>query len=75
MKKYEMIREMFNSCENGRMRDIAIEEIEVEDVDAVIDEYRLGKNVECDKFVTPQGTIVVDINSDGLSQRITFTEM
>jgi hypothetical protein len=75
MKKYERIREILNSCDNSRMRDVDIQEIEVDDVDAAVKEFCNGKNVRCEKFVKNDGTIVFDISVDGLNQRVTYMEL
>jgi hypothetical protein len=75
MKKYERIREILNSCDNSRMRDVDIQEIETNDVDASVKEFCKGKDVHCEKFVKNDGTIVFDINADGLNQRVTYMEL
>jgi hypothetical protein len=75
MKKYEMIREILNSCDNSRMRDVDIREIETGDPDAFVQEFLQGKDVRCEKLVKNDGVIVFDIESGGLNQRITFMEL
>jgi hypothetical protein len=75
MKKYEMIREILNSCDNSRMRDVDIREIETDDVDVSVKEFLQGKDVRCEKLVRNDGVIVFDIESGGLSQRVTFMEL
>jgi predicted RNA-binding protein len=75
VKRYERIREIFNSCDNSQMRDIDIQEVETGNVDAAVEEFCLGKDVTCGKFVKPDGTIVFDINADGLAQRISYMEI
>jgi hypothetical protein len=75
MKKYERIREILNNCDNSRMRDVDIQEIETDDVDAAVREFCGGKDVQCEKFVKNDGTIVFDINADGLNQRVTYMEL
>jgi hypothetical protein len=57
------------------MRDVDIQEIEVDDVDAAVKEFCNGKNVRCEKFVKNDGTIVFDISIDGLNQRVTYMEL
>ena len=42
--KYEVVREIFNMCDLNKMRDIFIEEKEVEDPDAYVKEYCEGKD-------------------------------
>ncbi|GHU80865.1 hypothetical protein FACS189468_1840 [Spirochaetia bacterium] len=74
-KRYEMIREIFNSCANNQMRDVDIREIETGDVDAFIKDLLSGAHVQCEKIVQDNGAVVFNINADGLSQRISFTEL
>jgi hypothetical protein len=71
--KYEMIREIFNSCDNSRMRDVDIEEVETADVDTLVREFLSGKEVSCKKQVQPNGCLIFDIESGGLLQRLSFT--
>jgi predicted RNA-binding protein len=72
VKKYEMIREIFNSCGNSRMRDVDIREIETDDPDTAVKEFLSGKNVSCEKLTANDGTVIFDINADGLNQRVTY---
>lgn len=72
--KYEMVREIFNECSNNQMRDVFISNIETEDLDSIIAPYRTGKNIQEQRTVQPDGTIVYDIVADGLHQRISFSE-
>jgi hypothetical protein len=71
--KYEMIREIFNSCGNSRMRDVDIQEIETADVDAVVQGFLSGARASCTKQALPDGGFVFDISSGGLAQRLSFT--
>jgi hypothetical protein len=75
MKKYEMIREIFNSCDNNKMRDVDIREIWTDDVDASVKQFLGGKDVQCEKFVKNDGTVIFEINADGLNQRVSFMEL
>jgi predicted RNA-binding protein len=75
MKKYERIREILNSCDNSRMRDVDIQEVESDDLDTSVKEFCNGKNVRCEKFVKNDGTVVFDISVDGLNQRVTYMEL
>jgi hypothetical protein len=68
-----MIREIFNSCGNSRMRDVDIREIETADVDGTVQEFLSGKAVGCKKQILPGGCIIFDIESGGLLQRVSFT--
>jgi predicted RNA-binding protein len=75
VKRYERIREIFNSCGNSQMRDVDIEEVETGDVDAAVKEFCSGKEVSCEKFIRNDGSVVFDINNDGLNQRVTYMEL
>ena len=75
MKKYERIREILNSCDNSRMRDVDIMEIEIEDIDGDVRQFCGGKNSRCDKYDKENGTVIFDISADGLNQRVTYMEL
>ncbi|MDR1955787.1 MAG: CooT family nickel-binding protein [Treponema sp.] len=75
VKKYEMVREIFNSCSNNQMRDVFITEIETDDVDQPVQEFLTGTEVHYEKQDNRHGVVIFDINTDGLMQRITFTEL
>jgi hypothetical protein len=75
MKKYEMVREIFNSCAGNQTRDISINEVETDDVESVLKEYLIGTDVTCEKSLSDDGAIIFDIDSSGLQQRISFTEI
>ena len=74
MARYEFIREIFNECSNNQMRDVAMTEQEIADVDAFMDQFRMGANVQEQRSVDSDGTIVYDLTVDGLRQRFSFTE-
>ena len=75
MKTYEQVREIFNECDNNQMRDVDIQIIETDDVNAVVKAFCQGSDVSCERLDQPDGTIVFDIIIDGLSQRISFVEI
>jgi hypothetical protein len=75
MKNYERIREILNSCDNSRMRDVDIQEIELHDIQADVKQFCNGKDVRCEKFDKTDGTVVFDISVDGLNQRVTYMEL
>lgn len=72
--RYEMVREIFNECANNQMRDVFFEEVDIDDTDAYVRRFCTGGNVKCEKSVFPDGSVVYDLDSDGLLSRITFTE-
>ena len=75
MKSYEMIREIFNECANNQMRDVDIREIETDDTDAVVRAFCEGSEVTCERSVLANGTIIYDIVTDGIRQRVGFPEI
>ncbi|MDR2632840.1 MAG: hypothetical protein LBC51_04360 [Treponema sp.] len=75
MKRYEMVREIFNSCSNNQMRDVFIEEIETDALEPRLKPFLTGTQVSWEKHENPDGGVSFDINTDGLLQRITFTEL
>ncbi|MHB9291058.1 hypothetical protein Holit_00130 [Hollandina sp. SP2] len=75
MKRYEMVREIFNSCSNNQMRDVFIKEIQTDNVDLWVQEFLTGTQVRYEKHENPDGSIIFDIDTDGMMQRITFTEL
>ena len=75
MKCYETVWEIFNQCSNNQMRDVFIEELEIEDIDAFLQDKFKGKEVTFEKTVQPDGTIVYDIMASGIKERYSFTEI
>lgn len=75
MKCYETVWEIFNQCPNNQMRDVFIEELEIEDIDAYLQKKFQGKEVTFEKTVQPDGTIIYDIVASGIRQRYSFTEI
>lgn len=75
MKWYETVWEIFNQCPNNQMRDVFIEELEIEDIELFLQEKFKGKSVTFDKAVQADGTIVYDIVASGIKQRYSFTEI
>lgn len=74
-KMYEAIWEIFNQCPNNQMRDIFIDEIELEDVDQFVRDKFKGKEVTFERTDLEDGTIIYDIVASGIKQRYSFTEI
>jgi predicted RNA-binding protein len=74
-KKYEMIREIFNSCSGNQMRDVDVREIETDDVDAYLVGLYQGERYTSSKIIREDGVVVFEIDASGLAQRVSFTEM
>ncbi len=75
MKEYEIVHEIFNECANNQMRDVFFEEAEVEDPETYVRARHKDKELYLEKEVREDGTVIVDIESAGLKQRYSFTEI
>ena len=75
MKEYEAVWEIFNQCSNNQMRDVFFEELSLEDPEEYLKKKFEGKYVRWEKTVLEDGTIVFDIQTSGIKQRYTFTEL
>lgn len=75
MKCYEMVWEIFNECANNQMRDVFFEEVETEDTDAFVRNKMRDKSMTWEKQVLSDGTIIYDILTTGMRERISFTEV
>lgn len=75
MKEYEVIWEIFNKCPRNQMRDVFVEEVEIEDTEEYIKKKFQGKEVSYDKTVLNDGTIIFDIVTSQIKQRCSFTEI
>jgi hypothetical protein len=56
------------------MRDVFIKEIETDNVDHAVQEFLIGTQVQYEKQENSDGSVIFDIDTDGMKQRITFTE-
>ena len=74
MKEYELIWEIFNKCPRNQMRDVFVEELELEDPEEYIRNKFKGKEVSYEKTVLEDGTIIFDITTSQIKQRCSFTE-
>lgn len=75
MQRYEMIREIFNQCDNSKMRDVFIDEVEIEDVQSVVDRY-LDDHTTYEKFVTNTGVQIYELSAYGsITQKLTFIHL
>ena len=71
--RYEMIREIFNSCSNNQMRDIYVFDVETEDPELILADYIGSKDEIKDKTILPDGTVIFEVIRSGLRQRYSFT--
>lgn len=75
MKEYEVIWEIFNKCPRNQMRDVFVEEIEIENPEEYVKKKFQGKDVSYEKIVLEDGTVIFDIETSGIKQRCSFTEI
>ena len=75
MKEYEAVWEIFNECSNNQMRDVFMEEMACDDLDAFIKNKFKGKDVSWEKTIKPDGTVIYDIRTSNIKQRYSFTEI
>lgn len=75
MKEYETVWEIFNLCSGNQMRDVFVDELQIEDLDAFIQEKFKGKDVNYEKTIQEDGTVIYDIQTSDIRQRYSFTEI
>ena len=73
-KEYEIIWEIFNNCSNNQMRDVFFEEAFVSDTDAYV-KNKIEGHVVMEKQILPDGSVIYDMDVDGIRQRMSFTEI
>ncbi len=75
MKEYEIVHEIFNQCSGNQMRDVFVEERELEDPEAYVRGRHGDKELKLEKDVLPDGTVIIDLDLSGARQRYSFTEI
>ncbi|MCI9389237.1 MAG: hypothetical protein HFH54_06065 [Lachnospiraceae bacterium] len=75
MKEYEAIREIFNECSGNQMRDVFVEELQIEDLDAFIKDKYKDEDMSYEKTILEDGTVIYDILTSQIKQRYSFTEI
>ena len=55
MKEYEVIWEIFNKCPGNQMRDVFVDEMQLEDPEEYVKNKFQGKEVSYDKTVLEDG--------------------
>lgn len=76
MKEYEVVHEIFNRCSGNQMRDVFIEEAEIEDLEAyVVEKYKDERDFTFEREDLADGTVLYHVNTAGILQRYTFTEI
>jgi len=74
-KEYEVVHEIFNECANNQMRDVFFEEVVIDDLEAYIRGKHRDKELTMEREELADGTVVYHVNTSGISQRYTFTEI
>ena len=75
MKEYEVIWEIFNKCPRNQMRDVFVDEVEIEDPEEYVKNKFKGKEVTYEKTVLEDGTIIFVIHTSQIKHRCSFTEI
>ncbi len=75
MKEYEVVHEIFNLCSGNQMRDVFIEETEIDDLEAYITSRHKDKELSMEREDLEDGTIIFHVKTTEISQRYTFTEI
>ncbi len=75
MKEYEVVWEIFNQCSNNQMRDVFIDEVELEDPEEYVRAKIKGREVAWEREELADGTLVFHIDASGIRERCTFTEL
>ena len=74
-KGYEAVREIFNECSRNQMRDVFVEELQIEDLDAFIKDKYKDEDMSYEKTILEDGTVIYDILTSQIKQRYSFTEI
>ncbi|MCD8250410.1 MAG: hypothetical protein LUC60_11340 [Lachnospiraceae bacterium] len=75
MKEYEVVHEIFNECANNQMRDVFFEELTLDDPEQYIRNKHKDKELSLEREDLADGTIIYNVETSGISQRYTFTEI
>lgn len=75
MITYEVIWEIYNSCSNNQMRDVYIEEVETDSPEQYVKNKFRDKVLEYEITNKADGSVIFDIITSKIKQRMTFTEV
>ena len=75
MNEYEVVHEIFNECANNQMRDVFFEEVMLEDPKEYIRRKHKDKDLKMEREELEDGTVIYHVETAGISQRYTFTEI
>ena len=71
--EYEMIREIFNQCSGNQMRDVFVSSVETDDPEAYVRSLLAGKEIHLEKTENADGSVIIDVEINGLRQRFGFS--
>ena len=76
-KQYETVWEIFNQCANNQMRDVFIDEVELEEteLEAYVRRKIRDRSLKLSRSEAQDGTVVYDVDASGIRQRVSFTEI
>ena len=75
MKRYEVVREIANSCERNQMRDVLFFEVDTDDPVEWVRREIKGGEVHITAETNRGGDMTVFVESAGMHQTFLFTEL
>ena len=75
MKRYEVVREIANSCARNQMRDVFFFEAETDDPAEWVRREIKGAEVNITAETNARGEVTIFAESTGLFQKFLFTEL
>lgn len=76
LKEYEVVHEILNECARNQMRDVFIEEVEIQE--GAFEEYirskHKDKEIKMEREDLPDGNIRYTVDTSGIVQKYTFSE-
>lgn len=75
MREYEIVHEIFNKCSGNQMRDVFVEERELEDPEAYVRGRHADKDLKLTRETLADGTVLIDLDLSGERQRYSFTPL
>ena len=77
VKQYETVWEIFNKCANNQMRDVFIDEVEIDEdrLEEFLRRKFKDRTAIFERVEAEDGSILYEINTSGIRQRYSFTEI
>lgn len=75
MARYEVVREIANSCARNQMRDVFFSEIETDDPERYVRGEIKGQELRIETQSLPDGALCIYAESAGLFQKFLFTPL